>query len=64
LVDWVVSNGGSVNGVTMANFGGSDGGSGWGLVATQVRHGVQETPQALLHALHMLVTTLSSGSCV
>lgn len=36
LVDWVVGNGGSVNGVAMANLTGSDGGSGWGLVATQV----------------------------
>jgi hypothetical protein len=42
LVDWVVSNGGSVNGVAMANLAGSDGGSGWGLVATQVRRRVQD----------------------
>lgn len=36
LINWVLSNGGSVNSVTMANLGGSDGGSGWGLVATEV----------------------------
>eukprot|EP00879_Flechtneria_rotunda_P018338 GHRR01019235.1.p1 GENE.GHRR01019235.1~~GHRR01019235.1.p1 ORF type:complete len:160 (-),score=47.60 GHRR01019235.1:1503-1982(-) len=36
LVDWVIKKGGSVNGVTMADLSGSDGGSGWGLVATQV----------------------------
>eukprot|EP00879_Flechtneria_rotunda_P001900 GHRR01002073.1.p1 GENE.GHRR01002073.1~~GHRR01002073.1.p1 ORF type:complete len:603 (+),score=223.44 GHRR01002073.1:581-2389(+) len=35
LVDWVIKKGGSVNGVTMADLSGSDGGSGWGLVATQ-----------------------------
>lgn len=37
LVDWVVSCGGSVSGVGAANLAGSDGGSGWGLVATEVR---------------------------
>ena len=36
LVTWVLRNGGAVNGVGVANLAGSDGGSGWGLVATQV----------------------------
>jgi hypothetical protein len=36
LINWVISNGGAVNGVGMANLAGADGGSGWGLVATQV----------------------------
>jgi len=36
LISWVISNGGAVNGVGMANLAGSDGGAGWGLVATQV----------------------------
>eukprot|EP00878_Enallax_costatus_P019465 GHUV01020537.1.p1 GENE.GHUV01020537.1~~GHUV01020537.1.p1 ORF type:complete len:196 (+),score=31.87 GHUV01020537.1:333-920(+) len=35
LIDWVVANGGSVKGATMANLAGSDGGSGWGLIATE-----------------------------
>jgi histone-lysine N-methyltransferase SETD3 len=37
LIDWVQRNGGSVQGVGVANLAGSDGGSGWGLMATQVR---------------------------
>jgi hypothetical protein len=37
LVNWVESNGGKVNGVTLANLAGRDGGSGWGLKALQVR---------------------------
>lgn len=36
LIDWVQRNGGAVNGVGVANLAGSDGGSGWGLVAKQV----------------------------
>lgn len=36
LIDWVQRNGGAVNGVGVANLAGSDGGSGWGLVATEV----------------------------
>lgn len=36
LIDWVQRNGGVVNGVGAANLSGADGGSGWGLVATQV----------------------------
>jgi hypothetical protein len=39
LVDWVERNGGKVNGVTLANLAGRDGGSGWGLKALQVRNG-------------------------
>jgi hypothetical protein len=37
LIDWVQRNGGAVNGIGVANLAGSDGGSGWGLVASQVR---------------------------
>lgn len=37
LIDWVQRKGGAVNGIGVANLAGSDGGSGWGLVATQVR---------------------------
>lgn len=36
LIDWVVQSGGAVNGVGVANLAGSDGGAGYGLVATQV----------------------------
>jgi hypothetical protein len=39
LVDWVTANGGSVTGVAPANLAGRDGASGWGLKATEVRHG-------------------------
>jgi hypothetical protein len=39
LIDWVLRKGGAVNGIGVANLAGSDGGSGWGLVATQVRGG-------------------------
>ncbi|KAF8068228.1 SETD3 [Scenedesmus sp. PABB004] len=35
LVAWVRANGGAVNGVAPADLAGADGGSGWGLVATQ-----------------------------
>jgi hypothetical protein len=40
LIDWVQRNGGAVNGIGVANLAGSDGGSGWGLVASQVRLGL------------------------
>lgn len=36
LIDWVQRSGGAVHGVGVANLAGSDGGSGWGLVAAQV----------------------------
>jgi len=35
LVAWVRANGGSVSGVTVANLAGRDGGSGWGLTASE-----------------------------
>lgn len=44
LISWVISNGGTVNGVGMANLAGSDGGSGWGLVAAQVWLGFRGRP--------------------
>lgn len=37
LVDWVERSGGKVNGVTLANLAGRDGGSGWGLKALEAR---------------------------
>jgi hypothetical protein len=37
LVSWVERNGGRVQGATLANLAGRDGGSGWGLKALQVR---------------------------
>jgi hypothetical protein len=39
LVSWVLSRGGSVDGATLANLAGRDGGSGWGLKATRVSRG-------------------------
>jgi histone-lysine N-methyltransferase SETD3 len=37
LVSWVERSGGRVQGATLANLAGRDGGSGWGLKALQVR---------------------------
>jgi len=37
LVSWVLRRGGEVDGATLANLAGRDGGSGWGLKATRVR---------------------------
>jgi histone-lysine N-methyltransferase SETD3 len=44
-VSWVLSRGGSVQGVAPANLAGRDGASGWGLKAVQVgaRLGRQST---------------------
>lgn len=39
LVRWVLNAGGKVQGATLANLAGRDGGSGWGLKASQVGSG-------------------------
>lgn len=47
MVGWVKNSGGSVDGVTVANLSGRDGGSGWGMLSesdvaagTKVKHGI------------------------